>query len=90
MIPAVRGTGEINQCREIRIDCHQDAPFLRCQPEQSGIAGIGRKLSRLAHVVTLQPQPLGEPPPGAAVDEELHSCGTFTASIRSLAITACA
>ena len=60
------------------------------QAQQGGIARVGRKLARLPHVLNLPAQPFREPSQGAAVDEELHSCETFTASMRSLAITACA
>jgi hypothetical protein len=35
-------------------------------------------------------QPPCEPPPGATVDEKFHPSATLTASMRSLAITACA
>jgi hypothetical protein len=83
-------TTEINQGPEIGIDRHQDTLFLRGQPEQGCVSGIGRELPRLAHVVTLAAEPLGEPPPGTTVDEKLHSPDTLTASMRSLAITACA
>ena len=44
----------------------------------------------LPHIMTLLAQPFRETSPSAAVNEEPHPYGTFTASMRSLAITACA
>ena len=66
------------------------SPSAGREAQLGGIAWVGRKLARLAHIVTLPAQPFGEPSQGAAIVEELHSGATFTASMRSSAITACA
>lgn len=58
--------------------------------EQCLIARVGSEPAGLENVMSLGPQPVGQPWSDAAIDEELHGSGTETADSVSPAITACA
>ena len=81
---------DVDQLSEIGVDRDQ-SPALRTGPlEQGPIAGIRFELARLKDVMALHAQPLGQPRPGAAVDEKLHRSDTEMADSVSREITACA
>ncbi len=86
----MRSAAKVDERAEIRVEGHEDAPLSSRHPQQSRIAWIGRVLAGFPHVVPLLTQPFRKTARSAAIDEESHPGGTFTASSRSFATTACA
>src|ERR671918_828098 len=85
---SVRSAPNVKQSSEVRTDCHQDPAAVGRPAKQGEVAGIRAERPRLDDVVALSPKPLGEAPPGASVDQELHGVETRTPSILSWAMTA--
>ncbi len=88
--PRMVSAMEIHQSREIRVDRHQNTPFLRGHLQQGRIPRIRLMLPGDTHVVPLILQPCSKPPASAAINQELHPRATETSSSRSSASTACA
>ncbi len=84
----MRGSPGKHQFAEIRVNGNENALLARGPLEQRAVPRIGSAYAGLDHVVALRAEPVGEPPPGATVDQKLHFPATRTASRESLAITA--
>jgi hypothetical protein len=84
----VGGTMEEDEVAEVLVHRDEHAVFGDRPLQEDVITRIFAALTRLQDVVALAAQPVGEPPAGAAVDEELHAEPTLTASSRSWAMTA--
>ena len=82
------GSLEKHKFAEIRVNGDENAFIVRGPLEQRSVARVGPALPRLHYVMPLRTEPFGEPPPGTAVHQELHSPATRTASRESFAITA--
>lgn len=68
----MRGSFEKHQFAEVRVNGNENALFARGPLEQHPVPGIGSAFPGLDHVMPLRTEPVGEPPAGTTVDQELH------------------
>jgi hypothetical protein len=85
----MRGAEPINQSAEIGVYGDKNPSRLGNHRQKLGVTGIRpAALPSRCHVMSLVTQPLSQPPPGAAVHQELQPGATVISSRRSSATTA--
>lgn len=84
----MRQVVEVDQLTEIRVHGDQDAALFRGPRQQRAVARVGTEFASLDDIVSLVPQPGGQPPASAAVGQESQAGVTETRSRVSPAITA--
>lgn len=87
---AVPGLAQEDVLAEVLVQGYEDSLTPGCLGEEGPIARVRAEFASLHNIVTFSSQPLGEAPARAAVDEEPHAPYAWTASMESLAMTACA
>lgn len=79
---------EVDQLAEVGIHGDQDPMLVVREPEKRPVSRIGTELRSLNDVVPCAPQPIREPPAGAAINEKSQASATETVASVSRAMTA--